>query len=151
VSVWRQIRHAKHCRAPRANRPILHYSIAMHICIARKARGTHRARAPIVMNPLQRAVALAALAALTACAKTINYTDPLGPRYAGVSEIERVLAHRRIRCAESTPFEVVRQHPPGLVVCIYHQEERVFPLEDSRVRHDPRRVQGRCHAAPREG
>jgi len=60
----------------------------MHICIARKARGTHRARAPIVMNPLQRAVALAALAALTACAKTINYTDPLGPRYAGVSEIE---------------------------------------------------------------
>jgi endonuclease/exonuclease/phosphatase family metal-dependent hydrolase len=41
-----------------------------------------------MMNSAHRLPALVALAILTACARTVNYTDPLGPRYAGVSEVE---------------------------------------------------------------
>lgn len=67
---------------------MLHCSIVMHIRPVPTARGTRPARAPTVIQPSQRLVALAALVALTACAKTINYTDPVGPRYAGVTEVE---------------------------------------------------------------
>ena len=35
------------------------------------------------MDSLNRIAALITLAALTACSRSVNYTDPVGPRYAG--------------------------------------------------------------------
>lgn len=40
------------------------------------------------MNLPQRQIALLALVLSGACARTVNYTDPLGPRFAGVSRVE---------------------------------------------------------------
>ena len=61
----------------------------MHIHHAPTARGMQPARAPtVIRHHSQRFATLAALVLLAACAKTINYTDPVGPRYAGVTEVE---------------------------------------------------------------
>ncbi len=44
------------------------------------------------MNSLRRCSALMALAALVGCARSINYTDPVGPRFAGSGNPEPVAA-----------------------------------------------------------
>jgi endonuclease/exonuclease/phosphatase family metal-dependent hydrolase len=62
--------------------------MVMHTCAVPPSHGIQHAKALIVINPVQRRLALLALAALTACARTVNYTDPLGPRFAGVSDVE---------------------------------------------------------------
>ena len=40
------------------------------------------------MNSFRRCVALLVLSALAACSRSINYTDPVGPRFAGSSDLE---------------------------------------------------------------
>lgn len=60
----------------------------MHTSALPGPRGTRPAKPRHVMNPVQRHVVLAGLVALTACGRSINYTDPLGPRYAGESDVQ---------------------------------------------------------------
>ena len=71
------------------------------------------------MDSLNRIAALITLAALTACSRSVNYTDPVGPRYAGEAAQEPEV-HWTGPHAEAAPTSAEVATPDSLRVVTFN-------------------------------